>query len=82
MKLSGFRMFFLCMVFFMVGCTSTYDKLNRSDEYKQPISHNESLIVPKDLNRESIEDLYHVPKINDKRSVHSSTIPPGSKINK
>ena len=72
--------FLSCAVFFIVGCESTLDKFSKSDEYKKSVSHNDPLVIPKDLNKEVIEDRYPMPRVECEDEGHSSVIPPGSKI--
>jgi len=82
MKILRFFVPFVCTIFFVAGCVSTMEKLDKCDEYKKSSPHNDPLVIPKDLNSSVIEDHYPMPEVKCKDEIHSSVVPPGSQIGK
>lgn len=72
---------FISMILLLVGCKAI-SKLDRSDEYKKAKPHNQSLILPSDINSKAVDNYYPIPKTeNGKQPATAvSTVPPGCKL--
>lgn len=86
MKFLKFGVFILFGIFLLTGCDTTkkvareYGGFGQYDDYKKAEPHDKPLSIPNDLKSDAIEDHYSVPRIDDAKEIHSSVLPPGSKV--
>ncbi len=74
---------FISVILLLVGC-NTVSKLGRSDEYRKAKPHDQSLVLPSDINNGMIKNDYPMPnkRCNNQKTPSdlSLIVPPGCKL--